>query len=158
MHDNFVKTSIALFVAETLYKSVKEEEQNPALFSFIENSLQLLDLKQEGVANFHLLFLLSLTRHLGFYPQLNSAGGNRYFDLKDGTFRAAPPPHPLFLEEQDSALIAELMNFSFENMQDLQLNGQTRSRLVDHLLHYYELHLPSMQQVRSHEVLETVLS
>ncbi len=63
-----VKSSIALFVAEILNKTLKEEEQNLELFKFLIHSIEMLDLNDAGTANFHLIFLLHYTRYLGFYP------------------------------------------------------------------------------------------
>ncbi|MBI3511712.1 MAG: DNA repair protein RecO [Bacteroidetes bacterium] len=158
LQDDVVKTSIALFIAEVLYKSVKEEEANPQLFSFLVHSLQILDLKHEGVANFHLCFLVQLSKFLGFYPQPNSAGEKSVFDLRDGIFRPHIPPHPLFLEVNESRLLENIMSLSFENMQTLLLSGEIRGMMVKHLLRYYELHLHSMNEVKSHHILETVLN
>ncbi|HEU4718774.1 MAG TPA: DNA repair protein RecO [Bacteroidia bacterium] len=158
LQDDIVKTSIALFLAEVLYKSVKEEEPNPPLFSFLTNAFHILDLHEEGVANFHLVFLVQLTRYLGFYPQQRSFEGKTFFDLKDGVFRSAIPPHPLYLEEAESRLLEELMQLSFDNMQTLALTGEWRGKMVKHLLQYYQLHLSSMHDVKSHHVLEAVLS
>ena len=62
-----VKNSIALFIAEVLHKTLKEEESNPELFSFLFHAIQALDLNVHGTANFHLVFLIHFSRHLGFY-------------------------------------------------------------------------------------------
>ena len=62
-----VKSSIALFIAEVLHKTIKEEETNPELFSFLFHAIQALDLNDRGTANFHLAFLVHYSRHLGFY-------------------------------------------------------------------------------------------
>jgi DNA repair protein RecO (recombination protein O) len=62
-----VKSSIAMFIAELLYKTLKEEESDPELFSFLFHSIQALDLNECGTANFHLVFLIHFSRHLGFY-------------------------------------------------------------------------------------------
>jgi DNA repair protein RecO (recombination protein O) len=137
---------------------VKEEEANPQLYSFIESSLHILDLHHEGVANFHLCFLLHLSKYLGFYPQHNSSGEKSHFDLRDGVFRHSIPPHPLYLEINESRLLEQLMSLSFENMHTLLLNGEIRNAMVKHLLRYFELHLHSMQEVKSHHVLEAVLN
>lgn len=158
LHEDIVKTSIALFVAEVLYKSIKEEESNPALFSFLTSALQILDLEQDGVANFHLCFLLQLSKYLGFYPQSNSAGPKSVFDLRDGIFRPSFPDHPLFMDAAEARILEELLLLNFENMNSLPLNGETRRVMVKHLLRYYELHLHSLHDVKSHHVLEAVLA
>ena len=82
-----VKSCIALFIAELLHKTLKEEEANPALFDFLHHTIQALDLNERGTANFHLVFLVHFSRHLGFYlkydsllPQLSEMS----FDNLDG--------------------------------------------------------------------------
>jgi len=62
-----VKSCIALFIAEVLNKTLKEEEANPGLFDFLLHTIQALDLNDHGTANFHLVFLVHYSRHLGFY-------------------------------------------------------------------------------------------
>ena len=56
LHTHITKNALTLFLAEMLGNSIHEEEQNVALFHFLEASLQLLDLHEE-IANFHLYFL-----------------------------------------------------------------------------------------------------
>jgi DNA repair protein RecO (recombination protein O) len=62
-----VKSCIAMFIAEILYKTLKEEEANPGLFDFLIHTIQALDLNEHGTANFHLVFLVHYSRYLGFY-------------------------------------------------------------------------------------------
>ena len=62
-----VKSCIALFIAEVLHKTLKEEEPNPGLFVFLLHTIQALDLNERGTANFHLVFMVHYSRHLGFY-------------------------------------------------------------------------------------------
>src|SRR6185369_6803150 len=65
------KSSVVLFMNEVLYKCVKEEEANQSLFDFIFNSIHLPELRSNPGSDFHLLFLLQLTKYLGFYPHEN---------------------------------------------------------------------------------------
>ena len=62
-----VKSCIALFIAEVLCKTLKEEEANPGLFHFLHHAIQTLDLIEHGTANFHIVFLVHYSRYLGFY-------------------------------------------------------------------------------------------
>jgi DNA repair protein RecO (recombination protein O) len=66
---DIVKSSQAIFLAEFLYKTLREEEARTELFQFLSHSFQILDLLQTGAANFHLLFLLQLSRYMGFGPR-----------------------------------------------------------------------------------------
>ncbi len=158
IREDIVKTSIALFLAEVLYKAVKEEEANPQLYSFIASSLHILDLQQEGVANFHLCFLLQLTKFLGFFPQQNNAGPKSVFDLRDGVFRTTFPEHPLFMDAAEARVLEDLLNMTYGNLHTFPLSGEIRRVMVKHLLRYYESHLHSMHEVKSHHVLEAVLA
>ncbi len=158
LQEDIIKTSIALFLAEVLYKSVKEEEVNEQLYSFMANSLHILDLQEEGVANFHLVFLLQLTKYLGFHPQPNSSGEKSIFDLRDGVFRDRFPDHLHYLDASEARMLEKLLALSYSDMEFFPLSGETRRIMVKHILRYYDLHLHNMHEVKSHEVLEVVLS
>lgn len=157
LHEDIVKTTVALFVAEVLHKAVREEEPDQPLYDFICSSLQVLDLLHEGTANFHLAFLMQLTRYLGFFPQSNDAGPQSVFDLRDGIFRAQIPNHPLFADATESRMLELLRELSFANLATLKLNAEQRRLLLVYLLRYYELHVSNMQGIHSHEVLSVVL-
>ena len=75
------KMAIALFVAECLYHALKGEQRDTALFDFLRSSIEWLDARQAHYANFHLVFLMHLTRFLGFYPNLQGDGSESCFDL-----------------------------------------------------------------------------
>ena len=64
---NPVKSGIVMFIAEVLYKTLREEEANAELFEFLAGSVQALDLNESGTENFHLVFLVHFSRYLGFY-------------------------------------------------------------------------------------------
>jgi DNA repair protein RecO (recombination protein O) len=157
LQEDIVKTSIALFLAEVLYKSVKEEEANEALYSFVSSSLHILDLQQEGVANFHLCFLAQLSKFLGFYPQQNVSGEKSFFDLRDGVFKNTFPDHLHYLDPPEARIFEKIFQTNYSDMNTLMLSGEARRMMVKDLLRYYDLHLSNMHEVKSHTVLEVVL-
>ncbi len=61
------KSSIALFLNELVYKTIREEEANPDLFEFIWNACLELDATQEPVNCFHLLFSVRFCHFLGIF-------------------------------------------------------------------------------------------
>src|SRR5699024_3459856 len=73
------KTSMAIFLSEVIQNAVQEEEQNKALFEFLETSIQWLETNAE-IANFHLFFLVKLTKYLGIYPHYQNAD-EAFFNL-----------------------------------------------------------------------------
>ena len=153
---DIAKSSIALFLDEILYKSIREEERNDALFEFIHSSLLVLDLTTERCANFHLYFMLQLSRYLGFYPAGNYSDTEKYFDLQEGMFRTFEPSHPLYMDQNLSGKLIELMNSNYEKISGLNISFAERKQLLEKLITYYELHLDSLREIKSHKVLEEI--
>ncbi|MBE7179228.1 MAG: DNA repair protein RecO, partial [Mucilaginibacter polytrichastri] len=85
-----IKSSLAIFLNEVLYKSVRQQTPDDALFSYVFSSVEWLDGEHRSVANFHLLFLVRLTRYLGFYPA-KAADRQTFFDLQEGVFTGSKP-------------------------------------------------------------------
>ena len=81
-----VKNAIALFVSELLTRVIHEQERNGALYSYVEQSVILLENLQAGVANFHICFLYHLGAHLGIQPDLDTYRSGRWFDMDNGVF------------------------------------------------------------------------
>ncbi|MFH1321048.1 MAG: DNA repair protein RecO [Bacteroidota bacterium] len=154
---DIAKCSIAFFIAEILYRSIREEEANSSLFQFLFNSIQILDLTTSNCANFHLIFMLQLTKHLGFYPNGNYTDKNKYFDLKDGTFLSEQPQHPHYMTPGLSECLSQLLRMNFESFDSFKINKNNRKSVLVKLIEYYELHLIRMKEVKSHLVLESVL-
>ena len=97
------RSTIALFMAEVLYRLVKESEPDSQLFDFVWESIGALDSMEEGVANFHLWFLVNLSRFLGFYP------GNEYmpgawFDACEGSYTVQKPPHATVMTPENAGV------------------------------------------------------
>lgn len=154
---DIVKSSLAIFLNEVLYKAVKQESADENLFNFIFYSIEWLDHQEQGLANFHLLFLLQLSRYLGFHPERSEAGTAAYFDLKDGLFVASKPGHNLFLAAPYVEYFNLLIGRNYENLSEIRLPNDIRKYLLDRLLEYYALHIDNFGKIRSHEVLEEVL-
>lgn len=157
LHSDIVKTTVALFVAEVLYKAVREEEKNEALFTYVSSSLMALDIAHDGVANFHLVFMMHLARFLGFYPLENDSGPNSVFDLTNGTFVASTPNHFNFLDVEESRLFEKIFQSDFEHMHELHLNGEKRRIALNAIIRYYGAHVAGMQEIVGHEILAAVV-
>lgn len=150
-----IKSSIALFLNEVLYKAVKQQSADENLFDFVFNAIEWLDNQTEGLANFHLLFLTRLTRYLGFYP--DQAISADYFDMKNGVFSKFKPEGFSYLSPPHTQNFYSLLQCSFESLGQLKFSNDERRYLVQKLLEYYALHIESFGNIRSHEILEEVL-
>lgn len=85
------KSAIALFLSEFLYRALREEAENRPLFAYLQHSIVWLDECGSGFANFHLVFLMRLSRFLGLYPNLEDYHGGDYFDLQNACFTPLRP-------------------------------------------------------------------
>lgn len=147
-----VKSSQAMFLAEMLYRVLKEEEARPELFQFMSHSFQIFDLMRDGNANFHLSFLIQLTRYLGFAPTNNWSEERSFFDMASGIFAGNRPAHPYFLEPAVSRIFSEFVNTSYEELGKIALTASTRNLLVLKITDYFSLHLGIRLQIKSLEV------
>jgi len=152
-HD-YRKTSMALFLAELLYKTLQEEEPNAELFQFIVNHLQIFDLKKQGLANFHLYFMTHLTKYLGFFPQNNFGSSYTCFDSNKGQFTPFKPHHNHFLEKPESEIFHTLLQHSGNQHQALAIPKASRLKLLHALLDFYYIHNPGMGHINSFEILK----
>ena len=150
---DIIKSSQAMFLAEILVKTIREEEANPALFDYLVNAIQWLDAAEEKYADFHLLMLVQLSRYLGFFPEKNYSPSRPYFDLRNGEFIRDPTVHPDMLDKKTSQIFNQFLSLTTGRLQDKMLNYSDRIKLTDSLVDYYRLHVPSFGKILSIEVL-----
>ena len=158
------KLALSLFIAEFLYHALRSEQRDEPLFAYVSGAIQWLDMAEDGYANFHLTFLMRMSRFLGFYPNLEereARGDERestmpdiLFDLREGRFCTTAPLHRDFLQPDDARRIHILMRMDFPTMHLYRLNRMDRNRIVDVLLHYYRLHIPQFPELKSLSVLQ----
>ncbi|AOM77838.1 DNA repair protein RecO [Pedobacter steynii] len=155
---DIIKSTITMFLNEVLYKSIRQQMSDEHLFNFIFNAICWFDESEELNVNFHLAFLLKLSRYLGFAPSAETKSNQSYFDLQEGEFKSMPPVHPYFIDKVDAALFMSLYTLPFEKIIEIKLENKTRRSILDKILVYYTLHTASFGEIRSHQVLEDVLS
>jgi len=146
------KVAQVLFIAEVLVKTIKEEEQNDALFDFLSASLKFLDEAAFEIPDFHLKFLLEYALHLGVYPVGNYTPKTPWLRLSDGVFLDKPDTH--CIDIPSSTAIAALMNTEFDDLGTLGFNRHQRQLLTDHLLTYFRWHFPSVKDLKTPAVLK----
>jgi len=152
---NPIKSSLALFIAEMLFRTLRQTEPDESLFLFLENSIQQLDHCEEGVANFHLVFLLKLSRYMGFEPNRDNENA-RYFDLMNGVFQQGKPLHMHFLLPELSYSFHEVLQADYSTMHNLTFSRNTRVKLLESIIEYYRLHIPEFHGLHSLAVLQSL--
>ena len=155
IYTSIVKQSIVLFLSEILTSAIQEEENNTLLYEYLEHSLIWLD-SHDQISNFHLLFLLNLTKFLGFYPDVSQSDKNG-FHLSEGFFTDHLQIKEVIKGNEINQL-KKLLGIHFDNVEYINYSKTERQRLLQILIRYFELHLGGFRVPKSLAVLETVFS
>jgi DNA repair protein RecO (recombination protein O) len=159
---NPIKNMIALFIMEVLYASIKQPEENEALFDFCEDVLIFLDTceNQTQIANLPLFFLIQLSNVLGFIIHNNFNKVNVYLDLQEGNFCSTIQNKTHYIEAYEYCFtISQLLKVQHPNeLTVLALNQDTRKTLLQWLLLYFKLHINNFPNLKSIKVLNAVFS
>ena len=131
------KAAIAMFLNEVLNKSVKEQSHTGDIFNFITDSLIYLDTLQQP-ENFHLKFLIGLSKHLGFGPVLVSEvlGGR-------------------MMSEDEERVLQQMI--TGDDQVNVALSYEQRKNILSVLLRFYEAHTEGFGQIKSIDILKEVL-
>jgi len=143
-----IKNSLALFISELLYKCIKQTVADENMYYFLENSIQALDCCEEGLANFHLVFLLKLTRYLGFEPNMEDKQF-KYFDLMNGVVTTSKTIHNHYLTPEATENFVRIMQADFTNLKTISLHRDERYELLENIIEYYKLHLTDFYGLNS---------
>ena len=151
-----VKSAMAVFIAEFLNRLLRTGEADEPLWVFLLNAIHGLDTLRRGISNYHITFLIRMLTFVGISPDLESYRSGRYFDLLAGEFTDMLPLHRNYLNPGQAAEIPVLMRMNFRNLHLYRFNVEQRRDLLAGLMHYYSLHLPIGEELRSLEVLREV--
>ena len=155
---NPIKRSLAIFIAELLQNVIKEQEQNLKLFEFLYNSIHWIDLSKQGCGHFHLLFMIKLTKYLGFYPMLKGHEEAQYFDLQQGVFSGLRPQNTEYIDSEELKAWKQLTNAKLESNNRLMFSNTLKRKLLQTMVRYYKLHLIHFKELNSHHILQSVFN
>ncbi|MCD8071960.1 MAG: DNA repair protein RecO [Alistipes sp.] len=149
------KSTISLFMAEVLYRLIREAEPDSPLFDFVRGSVEALDGMGEGVANFHIWFLAKLSAYLGFHPG-NDYTPASWFDIQEGVYSPVEPRHGFFFDRGNTGLLNDLLEADIHDLAGVKLSRTARSTFLEAMLSYYAYHLDTVHQIRSAQILKEV--
>lgn len=138
IHQDIRKSAIAMFLNEIVNKAVKEESHAEELCSFMIDSFIALD-EIASPENFHLIFLLKLSRFLGFGPQTND-------EVLDGWM----------LDKDEEALLKKLLTAEYDQV--MPMSQLSRRNVLDALLRFYATHSENFGEIRSVQVLKEMFN
>ena len=135
---NIKKSCIALFLVEILHKTIKEQRDVKKLFIFLHQSILIFDCLESNYENFHVQFLLKLTRYLGF-----------------GVEKIEESEWSLVLDKQLLKISSHLYSSSFDC--SIKISYQSRQMLLRGIIDYYQNYIDNFSVVQSIEVLSEIL-
>ena len=150
-----LKSSVIFFINEFLYRIfLADDFSDKALYGFIKKAILLLDQTPKPITNFHVVFLAHFTYFMGIFP--NDSSNGRFFDITGGTFTQ----HSVipYLDEKSSTVLKEILRQTFENFHQLEIPKHDRKQLLEGLLLYYKTHVEGFKEIKSYEVLKTILN
>ncbi len=144
-----VANALRFFMTEVLYKTLREEEPMPALWDYVD-AVGANDYSPSP-AQFPILFMLTVARHLGIEPMDNHSRREPLFDLQQGRFVAAPTETTL------PPTLSEALHNYLSDGATHNFPLRTRRELLNALIAYFQLHLNGFSHFHSHEILHTIL-
>lgn len=132
------KSTMAMFITEILNKTVKEESHAQELCEFLIRSLISLDQMDGRTANFHLVFLLKLSRFLGF-------GAHHINDVL-GTKTTS--------DENEERLTQLLSSEYFDH---IEMQNSQRREILDLIIKFFADHIENLGEIKSIQVLREIL-
>ena len=152
---DYYKLAIAQFLNEILVKTIKEQLPNEELYHFVTQSYKWLNEATEGVNNFHIFFLLELSKYLGFEPNNNYKKDCCYFDVREGKFTPVALSFPTELTLEQSKLFSEILS---KNVLEISFNRRERNDVLECLLALYKFHVAGFNELKSFEVLKQLFN
>lgn len=132
-----IKSCVGLFVSEVLNRTVKEQAHAGELCNFIFESLIRLD-QSNRPESFHLVFLVKLSKYLGFGPFARAELG------------------AWLLSKEEEKVLDDLLVAEYDA--NIKMTNEQRRNLLEAFIRFYSTHVDSMGVVKSVQVLRDVLS
>lgn len=155
---NISRSTVSVFLAEVLNASIRDEQADKPLFSFLEESVILLDSCTGGYSNFHILFLVKLSQYLGFGPSPATGREHVFFDMINGLFLTTPPLSGTFMKPDDSKILSMLINTPLGDLEKLCFTPHQRKSILEEILRFYSIHIPGFRNIKSLKILQEVFT
>ena len=138
IHLDVRKSAVAMFLNEVINKGVKDQSHAGEICEFLITSLISLD-EVPSPENFHLIFLVKLSRYLGFGPQTN--------DEVLGVW---------LLSREEEELLKKLLIAEYDIQ--ITMSYTSRKNLLEALLRFYATHIDNFGEIKSVDVLKEMFN
>ena len=151
-----LKGTISLFLAEVLFKALREEAPDEELYGFLDGALDYFA-ADEFSPNFHLILLVKLTRFFGFYPSGKWSDDTPHFDLINGSYTADKDSSLHMINRDLAKVFYEISNRDF-NKETTKMTNADRRKLLYSIIEYYQIQLEGLGEIKSLPVLIEIFS
>ena len=152
IQSNLLKANIILFLNEILDHLIQEEDIDSTIYDFIKLSLIGFDKEEENL-NFHLIFLIQLSKLMGLSPETEMSNG--YYDLMESKIKYTQPNHPNYFNEYETKLFQNVVKYALNADTILEINNPKRRIIIQLIVKYFQYHT-DMRPIKSLAVLEMV--
>ena len=147
---NMNKNFLAIFIAEISSKVLQENEQNSGLFKFVWEIKQKLYNANTVDENFALLFMLNLSKYLGFFPSTENINAP-FFNLETGEFSGKVFNLNIYLTEEKTTILKHLLLGK-----KINIPQELKSELLKDIIQYFRLHHYNLSNITSHLIIESL--
>ncbi len=154
-----VKNAVAMYMVELLQRSLKQPEESPRLFAFVEDAFMKLDRAPNAVtANYPLYFAVQLAQFLGFGILDRYSVINHVLDMQEGRFAAEIPAHSFFLEGELAFASSQLLKALHpDDLMGIKLNKHARRHLLLAYQSFYALHIQDFGVMKTLPIVQEIL-
>ncbi|MFT6807174.1 MAG: DNA repair protein RecO (recombination protein O) [Saprospiraceae bacterium] len=140
-----VKGSLATFLIEICRKAIKASDAYEDIYNYIVKGMIHLDNIDQGLAHFHINFLIGLAEKLGFQLDNNYNLDRAYFNLSEGTFIRSITDHRFTLDKDLSLYLHAYLSKNTNP----QVPKHARLELLKNLMKYYKYHISDFGELKS---------
>ena len=138
-HTDIKKISVCIFLSELLSKILSNEPNQNEKFNFLYNSFLIYDSLEKNIKNFHIQFLLKLTKFFGFQISDSSQITKAYLNKK---------------EQNDFVMDCISMDYNSK----IHSNYSERNDVLNSLIIYFSRSLGINIKLKSLQVLKEVFT
>lgn len=153
---NPYKSAVGIFLAEFLNRYLRTAAPDAPAYDFVVGSLRCLDSMDEGIANFHLAFIIRFLEVAGISPDITDYEKGDYFDMQESVCTPVRPTHNACLTAEQASYLPLLMRMNYRNCRFFRFNARQRREIMSLCLKYYSLFFPGLDRLKSPEVLQTL--
>lgn len=150
------KSSLAMFLSEMMLNAFKHQEPQSQAFEFIYNAIIRLDLLEENLSVFHIIFLLQLSKFLGFAPANDFSESKAFFNLREGIFQRGADMAGISLSQDESKYFHLLSQTSLSGNLEINVPLHLRKAILSRTIDFYRMHMEGFREIKSLQVLDAV--